>query len=173
MAKKRKKRIWWFPVFSEEAKRLRRLNKITVDDDNLPVLFDDMEVAYGFAVGKRLDVKRDDNGNVVTNEKGYGQLHDHGRITLIGIKGSAINWKNVSTIEKPFDLKGEAIAVGDDIGLNRQTLDRIFEEPEELFERFALSPLAQAGGIEYDKEDTGSVSEESSEDAAESVLSEA
>lgn len=150
MAKKRRHRTWWFPVFTKEIGEIQKHNELPLfNDGGSALLFDQKMVAYGFAVGKRLDVQRNEEGVVVTNDKGYAQLEDHGKITLIGIKGSTIDWKQVSVVDdKPESVKGEAIVVGYNIPVNKQTLDKVFEETDEMYNRYAGTPLAKAGGIE-------------------------
>ena len=151
MAKKRRHRTWWFPAFESETKEIAKTQVIgDVDNDVYPLLFDSESLAYNYALGKRLDVKRDEDGNVITNEQGYAQLNDLGRVTVFGFKGKQLDWKRTQALERPASAKGDAIVVGYNIPLNKQTLDRVFEETEEMYENFKRSPLAQAGGLNYD-----------------------
>lgn len=160
MAKKRRHRVWWYPAMGADRENIERTNVIgDVTNDKHPILFDDKMVAYGYAVARRMDIKRDDAGNVITNDKGYAQLHDHGKIVLIGVKGKDIDWKKAVVLEKPDNMKGDAISVGYDITLNKQTLEQVFEESDEMYNRYVSSPLGQAGGL----------SNEQNADAAEDI----
>jgi hypothetical protein len=155
MAKKLRHHTWWFPVFTKEVETIRKNKAIgSIESGELPILFNEKMVAYGYAVGRRMDVKRDDNGDVITNDKGYGQLQDHGKITLIGIKGDQIDWKRASVIDKPSNVKGIAIAASYNVPVNKQTLKTVFEESDEMYNRYATTPLAKAGGLEAIETDT-------------------
>lgn len=159
--KKRRHRTWWFPVFSKEVIELQARQQIgDVEKDVYPVLFDDKMTAYGYAVGRRLDVKRDKDGNVILNKDGHAQLKQPGKITLIGIKGKAIDWKKVEILkEKPESVKGEAFAADYNIPINKQTLAQVFEESDEMYNQYAGTPLAQAGGIKKIESDTPTTEE--------------
>jgi hypothetical protein len=104
-------------------------------------------VAYGYGCADRLEIKRDDNGNPVTNDSGYAQLQNEGKLTLVGIKGSELDWKKVIVLDKPAGMKGEAITSSVAIPVNKQTLKMILEETDQMYNRFANSPLAKAGGV--------------------------
>lgn len=144
--KKPRHRIWWYPVFEAEEKQLRKTRLLTEFNGEWPILFDSDVQAYSLACAHRLEPKRDENGNIITNENGYAQLDNHGRITMIGIRGSAINWKKVEHL-KIEGLKGHAIRLIYPLPLNPQTYKKILQETDEMYNKAISTPLARAGGI--------------------------
>lgn len=149
MAKKLRKRTWWFPFFESEKKKIE-LRKIIGDTDagEMPILFDDPNVAYGFMAAKRLEVYRDENDEVVLNNDGYAKLKNEGKIHVIAFDGKHLNWKNIEVMPGiTIEDKHTAIVSFENIGVNQQTVKKVFEESDELFNRFANTPLAQAGGV--------------------------
>lgn len=148
MAKKRRKRIWYFPFFASNKKKIE-LQKRVGDTANgqPPMLFDDPNTAYGFLAARRFDMQKDENGETIVNEDGYGQLKDEGKVHLIAFKGEEINWKNTDVLKEFSDDKTEGIIVFEDLQVNKQTVKGVFEESDEMYNQFARSPLAQAGGV--------------------------
>lgn len=145
--KKPRHRIWWYPVFEAEEQELRRTMLLTETDGEWPILYDREDQAYALAYAHRLEPKRNEDGSIITNDQGYAQLTNHGRITLIGIRGSVIDWKKVKHI-KAEGLKGHAIVVQHPIPLNPQTYKKVLQESEQAYVKAISSPLARAGGIE-------------------------
>jgi len=145
--KKPRHRIWWYPVFEAEEKELREKRLLTQEDGEWPILYDREDQAYALAYAHRLEPKRNEDGSIITNEEGYAQLINHGRITLIGIRGSAIDWKKVKHI-KAEGLKGHAVMVQHPIHLNSQTYKKILQESDKAYHQAISTPLARAGGIE-------------------------
>lgn len=145
MAKKHSKRIWYIGLTKDEAD-LAFLNR------RLPIgvrLFDQFSLAFGLASFKRLKPVRDKAGQLVLDEHGYAKLPEPGRITVIGVKGKSLDWKQIEKGEKlpsqTIGIKGDYIEVDYQVALNKQTLDVVLEETDESYESYITSPLVQAG----------------------------
>ncbi|WP_422661820.1 hypothetical protein ACK8P5_26045 (plasmid) [Paenibacillus sp. EC2-1] len=155
--KKKRHRTWWYPAFQKELDKIRISGKIqkttTITNDggtatiSAPALYDRKDEAYAVATSKRFEAMRDVDGKVITNDEGYARLEDLGRITLIGIRGKAINWKTVSEVPPLDGMKGERIVVMDELSTHSTNIDKVFEETDEMYARYANSPIARAGGI--------------------------
>lgn len=147
MAKKFRQRVWYVGLFKKEADAAflhRRLPEKMI-------FFDKENLAYGFSMNERLKPMHDEAGDVIIDKQGYGQLPELGKLTVIGIKGSALNWDEVEKAPTHWlrerGMSGDSILSQSIIPLNKQTIKIVFEESDEMFNRFANSPLAKAGGV--------------------------
>lgn len=171
MAKKLRKRLWWYAFFESEKKKIELRKKI----EDTPILFDDPNVAYGYMSAKRLDVQRDENDKIIMHKDGYAKLKNEGKIHLIAFEGKNLNWKELEVIDGvTIEDKHNAIVSHVDIPVNQQTVKKVFEESDAMFNMFANTPLAKAGGVKpiAIANDTDGA-EESSEPNAESSNTEA
>lgn len=160
MAQKPRHRTWWYPVFEKENKEIQRRGYIGDEAaDEFPILFDNQEDAYMMAMGNRLMPKRV-NGEVVLNDEGYAQLEDHGKITLIGVKGQVLDWKKVQKLVPPAGMKGSIIAVPYELSLHKQNLKQVLQETDEMYQRHINSPLGRAGGLKGGEPADGTASDE-------------
>lgn len=153
MAKKKRHRIWWYPLFAEEYKQFiktRQLGEVHEDGDEYAMLFDSQTTAYSMACANRFVVKRE-NGEVIKDENGLAQIENHGRIYMIGVKGKTINWKKASALKVPDDVDGEVIALEEVVKLDRQNIYQIIEENDEAFEKYGKAPFKPQGGVVVDK----------------------
>lgn len=152
MAKKKRTRVWWYPVFDEEYNELLKTKTIGQSEKKgYPVFFDTQNAAYAFALSKRLETKRNEAGDPIIDEAtGYAKLHNHGYIYLIGIKGNAFNWKQVDTLTLPPGIKGDAIVSYENIVTTKLTTHKVIKETEDAYKRHVASPLAQAGGVVFE-----------------------
>lgn len=147
MAKKHRQRTWYVGLFKEAAERAFRNRKLPEGT----VFFDKDNLAYGYAANARLVPMRDENNELVVDEKGYAQLPKLGKLTIIAIKGSNINWSAIEKAPKELlkeaGINGDSIRLDYSIPLNKQTIQYVFEETDEMYERFANSALGRAGGM--------------------------
>lgn len=171
MAKKLRKRIWWLPFFESEKKKIELRKKV----DANAILFDDPNAAFGYMAAKRLDVQRDEDGNIIMGKDGYAKLKNRGKIHLIAFEGKNLNWKEIGLNDGiTNDSKHNAIIYHEELPINLQTVKKVFEESDQMFNMFANTPLAKAGGVKpiAIANDTDGA-EESSEPSAESSHTEA
>ena len=152
MAKKPRKREWYIALYDKDAERAKLHRRLPTG----ALLFDDPSVAYGTANSQRMKPKRDENNEVVTDEEGYAQLEDHGKIVVIGINGKHLNWENIEHAPKKKNPGSpcDAIQVSETIPLNVKTVYTALEESEEAYKAYRTSPLARRGGLEYDATDS-------------------
>lgn len=142
MAKKRRHRIWWFALFPDQYKKLTEERVLPVP----MVLFDKSEMAYSMGYADRFEPLMDADGNrVVVSD--YVQLKDNGKITVVGIHGSVINWKKNVTVERAPHGNMESIYLEQPIKLDAKAVYRILEETDEMYANHLQSPLARAGGL--------------------------
>lgn len=147
MAKKHRQRTWYIALFQEESDKAflhRRL-------PNNAVLFDSENIAYSYALNRRLTPIRDENDKLILDEKGYAQLPNLGKLTVVGVKGKALDWKQVEKAPKDalrqMGFSADAIGVKYNVPLNKVTLESVMEETDEMYNKFANSALAKAGGV--------------------------
>ncbi len=150
MAKKIKKREWYAATFerndvgvsTKDVSKTRSLVAKTI-------LFDTPDQAYAHRSSARLQPMKDEEGKHILNKDGIAQLPDYGKITVWGIKGKAIDWKRVSVgRKKDFDqLNSDVIQLNYELPLNKQTIHTVLEESDDMYNKFANSPLGKAGGL--------------------------
>lgn len=149
--KKMRNRTWYAATFennevgvsTEDVMSTKKLVERTI-------LFDHPDAAYAHRMADRMKPLRDENNELVLNDEGIAQLPNYGRVTVFGIKGKAVNWKNVVKVKrKDIGEKATAdiIQLGEDLLLNKQTIATILEESDEMYNRYSGSPLAKAGGV--------------------------
>lgn len=145
--KKHRNRVWYTGLYKEDAKKVS-------DSRIIPegaIFFDKEKLAYSFAMQKRLEPVRDAEGNLIVDDKGYAQLPDLGRLTVIGIKGEQMDWRRIEKAPKgalrEIGIQGDSIKALYPVQLNKLTLSTVLEETTEMYENFAKSPLAKAGGV--------------------------
>lgn len=147
MAKKHRLRTWYAAFFKKEADQIF-LNRLLPDH---LVMFDSEDMAYTYKMNQRLMPLKDENGEAIVDENGYAQLPDHGKITVVGIKGSKMDWKQIEKAPKEalrqMDIQADAINVHYRIATNKQNLKVVLEETDDIYNRFANSPMAKAGGV--------------------------
>lgn len=147
MAKKFRQRTWYVGLFKKEADAAFLHRRLPAES----IFFDKESLAYSYSMNERLKPLRDENGTHIVNDKGYAQLPDLGKLTVIGIKGSAMDWNNVEKapayLLRDMGISGDSVKTLSVMALNKQTLKTVLEESDEMFNRFAESPLAKAGGV--------------------------
>ncbi len=146
MAKKKRHRIWWYPMFEMEAAAVKASRILKDEGDGWPLLFDSREQAYAMAAAHRFEVQKDKDGAHVLVD-GRAQLINHGRITILGIKGAAIDWKKALAVPLKQPAKGEAISIRNPIQVHEWNYDAIFSEPEDVYKMIVNSNMAKAGGV--------------------------
>lgn len=148
MAKKHRNRIWYTGLFRDDA-------QVASDTRKLPegtIFFDRENLAYGYAVNGRLKPTRDEQGELIVNEEGYAQLPDLGKLTIIAVKGEKLDWKQIEKAPKgtlaEMGVHGDTIRSHYVMPLNKHTIHTVFEETDEMYDKFANSAMARAGGVE-------------------------
>lgn len=145
MAKKHRHRTWFVALLQEQTD-LAFLNRRLPEGT---VMFDREALAYGYGQNQRLLPQRDENGNYILDDEGRAQLPTPQRMTVIGIKGKAIDWNRVNKAPKGTlqaqGITGDFIQSDYVIPLNKITIESVLEESDEAFEKFKASPLVKAG----------------------------
>ena len=141
--KKRRHRQWYIPVFEEGIKELQMTKKLPVH----AIAFDNFTDAYSYAASLRLSPVRDENGELVLDEKGLAQLPNFGKINILEIDGKKLDWKRIESISNTFRLKGmapthDAIQINYEYPFHKNSIRTLKEESDEFFERSMIKKEA-------------------------------
>ena len=140
MAKKKRKRDWFIPMFEQGLDTVYQ-------DSQFPIgclAFDSFNNAHAFAAHLRLSPVRDESGELVLDENGKAVLPDYGKINVVQIKTDKIDWKNVTVVSPTFHLRGmritsDVIEFDYTFPYSKHTVVGVLEEPEEMYKKSSMS----------------------------------
>lgn len=137
--KKRRLREWFIPMFEEGVETITQDGQFPVG----AIAFDNFDDAYAYAAHIRLSPMRDDNDELIVDDKGVAVLPKLGKINIIELSGKKIDWKRVHKISASFHLRGlketrDVIEFGYAYPFARNSFSSIKEETEELYQKSTM-----------------------------------